>query len=62
MKIRNALRISCQDHDYCDFAQEFLVRNEQYKGWFFNGALGITDLPPEDKEGLAERWGLSFPL
>jgi hypothetical protein len=53
------------DHDYADFAQEFLRRNRDYcrdyvemmdKIALDSGASAL------EEEGLAGRWGLRFPL
>lgn len=51
-------------HDYADFAQEFLQRNPDYRQDFAETAARIADHPRierAEKEGLAGRWGLSFP-
>jgi hypothetical protein len=52
-------------HDYADFAQEFLRRNEDYGRDHGATERRIAGHPPSAKteqEGLARRWGLSFPL
>lgn len=54
-----------KDHDYADFAQEFLRRNADYQRDYAETAQRIADHPeikPQEEEGLAGRWGLSFPL
>ncbi|MGD9471248.1 MAG: DUF6499 domain-containing protein [Novosphingobium sp.] len=51
-------------HDYADFAQEFLRRNHNYRRDYYATMERIA-LAPEtrlkEQEGLAGRWGLSFP-
>ena len=52
-------------HDYADFAQEFLNRNLDYKRDHAETLARIAQSPqtsPAEQEGLARRWGLSFPL
>lgn len=52
-------------HDYADFAQEFLNRNLDYRRDHADTISRITLFPEtawEEQEGLARRWGLSFPL
>lgn len=45
------------DHDYADFAQEFLRRNVTYQS-----ELAAFPDTNGDKEDLAGKWGLRFPL
>lgn len=52
-------------HDYADFAQEFLRRNEDYGRDHRATQRRIGRRPANtqhEQEGLARRWGLSFPL
>jgi Family of unknown function (DUF6499) len=52
-------------HDYADFAQEFLRRNGRYRQDYKETRRRTVDRPanaPSEEEGLARRWGLSFPL
>jgi hypothetical protein len=52
------------DHDYADFAQEFLHRNHDYQRDFADTYARIASQPAiadAEKEGLAGRWGLRFP-
>lgn len=54
-----------KDHDHADFAQEFLRRNPDYIRDFAlteQRANADSAVAQEEKEGLAWRWGLSFPL
>jgi len=51
-------------HDYADFAQEFLRRNEDYGKDQGATERRIARRPASatgEREGLARRWGLSFP-
>lgn len=51
-------------HDYADFAQEFLRRNILYDKDFDATQRRIAKRPASaanEREGLAGRWGLSFP-
>lgn len=51
-------------HDYADFAQEFLQRNPGYRRDHAETCERIAAHPDSafaEKEGLAGRWGLSFP-
>lgn len=53
-----------RDHDYADFAQEFLQRNAAYRRDYAGTQDRIAGDPataPAEEEGLAGRWGLSFP-
>jgi Family of unknown function (DUF6499) len=53
-----------RDHDYADFAQEFLQRNPDYRRDHAETKDRIAQNPataPAEGEGLAGRWGLSFP-
>ena len=53
-----------RDHDYADFAQEFLQRNTAYRRDYADTQDRIARDPataPVEEEGLAGRWGLSFP-
>jgi hypothetical protein len=53
-----------RDHDYADFAQEFLQRNAAYRREYADAQDRIAEDPataPAEEEGLAGRWGLSFP-
>jgi hypothetical protein len=52
------------NHDYADFAQEFLRRNPDYRRDFAATKDRMADNPAAalaEQEGLAGRWGLSFP-
>ena len=52
-------------HDHADFAQEFLRRNPDYIRDFDlteQQAAADPARAQERREGLARRWGLSFPL
>lgn len=52
-------------HDYADFAQEFLKRNADYQQDHAATVARIALFPERsdhESEGLARRWGLSFPL
>lgn len=51
-------------HDYADFAQEFLRRNDGYGEDHGATERRILKRPANaknEREGLARRWGLSFP-
>lgn len=52
-------------YDHADFAQEFLRRNPDYIREYTQtekrAAIGLVSAQDE-REGLARRWGLSFPL
>ncbi|MBA4306927.1 MAG: hypothetical protein C0429_09355 [Sphingopyxis sp.] len=51
-------------HDYADFAQEYLRRNEGYSDDHGATERRIAKQPASaknEREGLARRWGLSFP-
>ena len=53
-----------RDHDYADFAQEFLNRNADYRRDHADTLARIAEHPQteqEEQEGLSRRWGLSFP-
>jgi hypothetical protein len=54
-----------RDHDYADFAQEFLRRNGDYR-YDHADMMARIDAQPlselAEQEGLAGRWGLRFPL
>jgi hypothetical protein len=53
-----------QNHDYADFAQEYLQRNADYRRDLTETMANIVEDPQialAQKEGLAGRWGLSFP-
>jgi Family of unknown function (DUF6499) len=53
-----------RDHDYADFAQEFLHRNADYRCDYAETKERIIRIPESEhheKEGLSRRWGLSFP-
>ena len=53
-----------RQHDYADFAQEFLQRNHDYRRDHAAMLERIVDHPEAtqtEKEGLAGRWGLCFP-
>jgi Family of unknown function (DUF6499) len=53
-----------RDHDYADFAQEFLQRNADYRRDYAETKERIARFPSvehHEKEGLSRRWGLSFP-
>lgn len=51
-------------HDNADFAQEFLRRNPEYRREYDETLLGIAG-DKQDRidrmEGLARRWGMTFP-
>lgn len=52
-------------HDHADFAQEFLRRNPDYAREYSqteHRALADPAKAQEEREGLARRWGLSFPM
>ena len=52
-------------HDHADFAQEFLRRNPDYIREYAQTQQRVAADPAkaqEEREGLARRWGLSFPL
>lgn len=52
-------------YDNADFAQEFLRRNPDYVRDYAQTEQRAETNPAnaqEEKEGLARRWGLSFPL
>jgi hypothetical protein len=52
-------------HDYADFAQEFLRRNADYGRDHRATQRRIGRRPAntqDEQEGLARRWGLSFPF
>lgn len=54
-----------KSHDNADLAQEFLCRNVRYQdGLSDTDARIVTDPASStaEQEGLARRWGLSFPL
>ncbi|WP_255247284.1 DUF6499 domain-containing protein [Sphingopyxis sp. GW247-27LB] len=51
-------------HDYADFAQEFLQRNTDYRQDYAETVARVATEPRgehAEQEGLAGRWGLSFP-
>lgn len=53
-----------RDHDFADFAQEFLHRNADYRRDYAETHERIIRIPESEhheKEGLSRRWGLSFP-
>jgi hypothetical protein len=53
-----------QNHDYADFAQEYLQRNADYRRDHIKTMANIAEDPQialAQKEGLAGRWGLCFP-
>lgn len=53
-----------RDHDYADFAQEFLNRNADYRRDHAETQNRMAENPASamtEEEGLAGRWGLSFP-
>jgi Family of unknown function (DUF6499) len=52
-------------HDNADFAQEFLRRNPDYRREYSEAQLGtVADEPDRSErlEGLARRWGMTFPV
>lgn len=54
-----------QKHDSADLAQEFLCRNDLYERDLARMATFSENSPAkqtQEMEGLARRWGLSFPL
>jgi Family of unknown function (DUF6499) len=53
-----------QNHDYADFAQEYLQRNTEYRRDHTETMANLAEDPQialAQKEGLAGRWGLCFP-
>lgn len=53
-----------RDHDYADFAQEFLQRNPDYVADYEKTEARTKADPANriaEREGLAGRWGLCFP-
>ena len=53
-----------RNHDYADFAQEFLNRNPDYQRDHAESqgrAAAHREVADTEQEGLAGRWGLSFP-
>jgi Family of unknown function (DUF6499) len=53
-----------QNHDYADFAQEYLQRNANYGRDHTETMANLAEDPQialAQKEGLAGRWGLCFP-
>ena len=63
MRYRPKRRAGGVDLDLAGFAQEFLRRNPDYlhdyrKLTVRNG----RNLPQEEQEDMARKWGLSFPL
>lgn len=53
------------EHDFADFAQEFLRRNGDYRrewGDAGKSAAATLESPPDIQEDLASRWGLCFPI
>ena len=46
--------------DFPGFAQEFLRRNPAYRRDYKSAALDPL-IGPSAREGIARRWGLSFP-
>jgi hypothetical protein len=60
----NASAAHYADHDYADFAQEFLRRNRDYQSEYASTNERIATNPitaSAEEEGLAGRWGLRFP-
>jgi hypothetical protein len=54
-----------ETHDRADLAQEFLCRNPRYERDLADTTALIDAIPAQQTsewEGLARRWGLSFPL
>ncbi|WP_238550607.1 DUF6499 domain-containing protein [Blastomonas sp. AAP53] len=49
-------------HDFADFAQEFLRRNTDYRAEFDRTAKTKAPTETATREGLAGRWGLSWPF
>lgn len=52
-------------HDFADFAQEFLRRNNDYRQDYRATMERIATAPATqvfEEEGLAGRWGLRFPF
>ncbi|MBF9151693.1 hypothetical protein I2488_11825 [Novosphingobium sp. 1Y9A] len=52
------------NHDFADFAQEFLRRNPDYRADYAATLARMAARPSaalEEQEGLSRRWGLSFP-
>ena len=58
----NAAALDFAAHDFADFAQEFLRRNQAYRD--DHGRIMRTrhSRDPSVWEGLARRWGLCFPF
>lgn len=53
------------NHDLADFAQEFLCRNPDYRSDYSDVQQRVAARSTscqKEMEGLARRWGLSFPL
>lgn len=49
-------------HDFADFAQEFLRRNQAYRDGYARVMMTPATSQPWASEGLARQWGLCFPL
>lgn len=53
------------EHDFADFAQEFLRRNGDYRREWDDAeksAATILESPPDTPEDLSSRWGLCLPI
>ncbi|WP_425057343.1 transcriptional regulator domain-containing protein [Sphingomonas oligoaromativorans] len=51
------------NHDFADFAQEFLRRNPDYQAEYRQAdEMPPTDDEPNRREAIANKWGLSFRL
>lgn len=52
------------DHDFADFAQEFLRRNPEYQSDHaqISDTDGASSDPPKRSAAIADKWGLLFRL
>lgn len=57
----NAAALDFAAHDFADFAQEFLRRNQAYREGYARIMMTPATSAPSAWEGLARRWGLCFP-
>ena len=58
----NAAAVDFAGHDFADFAQEFLRRNQGYREDYARIMMTPATSAPLAWEGLARQWGLCFPL
>lgn len=58
----NAAPLDFAAHDFADFAQEFLRRNQAYRDGYARVMTTPAASEPLASEGLARQWGLCFPL